>query len=85
MYLLETVLSPIVWLMEWLLDFYVLLFSSTGVSILLLSFTFALLLLPLQRIAQRMERRVSDKMKSKGKQDFRCMEKDQRVQIFVLP
>lgn len=66
MYLLETVLSPIVWLMEWLLDFYVFLFSSTGVSILLLSFTFALLLLPLQRIAQRMERRTSDKMKFVG-------------------
>lgn len=39
------------------------LFSSTGVSILLLSFTFALLLLPLQRIAQRTEQRISEKMK----------------------
>jgi membrane protein insertase Oxa1/YidC/SpoIIIJ len=66
MYLLETVLSPIVWLMELLLDFYVLLFSSMGVSILLLSFTFALLLIPLQRVAQRMERRISDKMKFVG-------------------
>ncbi len=66
MYLLETVLSPIVWLMELLLDFYALLFSSTGVSILLLSFTFALLLIPLQRVAQRMERRISDKMKFVG-------------------
>jgi len=50
--------------MELILDFYVLLFSSTGVSILLLSFTFALLLLPLQRIAHRMERRIGDKKKS---------------------
>ena len=66
MYLLETVLSPIVWLMELLLNFYVLIFSSMGVSILLLSFTFALLLIPLQRVAQRMERRISDKMKFVG-------------------
>jgi membrane protein insertase Oxa1/YidC/SpoIIIJ len=66
MYFLETVLSPIVWLMELLLNFYVLLFSSMGVSILLLSFTFALLLIPLQRVAQRMERRISDKMKFVG-------------------
>lgn len=28
---------------------------------------------------------VSDKMKSKGKQDFRCFEKDQSVHVFVLP
>jgi len=28
---------------------------------------------------------VSDKMKSKGKQDFRCFEKDQSVHAFVLP
>ena len=48
--------------MELILDFYVRLFSSTGFSILLLSFTFALLLLPLQRIAQRTEQRISDKM-----------------------
>jgi membrane protein insertase Oxa1/YidC/SpoIIIJ len=63
MYILETILSPIVWLMELILNFYVGLFSSTGVSILLLSFTFALLLLPLQRMAQRSERRISEKMK----------------------
>ena len=28
---------------------------------------------------------VSDKMKGKGKQDFRCFEKDQSVHVFVLP
>lgn len=28
---------------------------------------------------------VSDKMKSRGKQDFRCFEKDQSVHAFVLP
>ena len=63
MYFLETVLSPIVWLMEFILDFYIRLSSSTGFSILLLSFTFALLLLPFQRMAQRTERRISAKMK----------------------
>ena len=63
MYLLETVLSPIVWLMEFILNFYIHLSSSTGFSILLLSFTFALLLLPFQRMAQRTEQRISEKMK----------------------
>lgn len=28
---------------------------------------------------------VSDKMKGRGKQDFRCFEKDQSVHVFVLP
>jgi len=28
---------------------------------------------------------VSDKMKSKGKQDFRCLEYDQSIHMFVLP
>lgn len=28
---------------------------------------------------------ASDKMKSKGKQDFRCLDKDQSVHVFVLP
>lgn len=28
---------------------------------------------------------VSDKMKSKGKQDFRCFDKDQSVHVFALP
>jgi len=28
---------------------------------------------------------VSDKMKSRGKQDFRCFEKDQSIHAFVLP
>ena len=63
MYFLETVRSPIVWLMELTLNFYVRLFSSTGISILLLSFTFALLLLPLQRKARLTEQRISDKIK----------------------
>jgi len=52
--------------MELVLEFYVLLFSSTGISILLLSFTFALLLVPLQRIGYRTEQRISEKMKAVG-------------------
>lgn len=60
---LEFILSPIVWLMELVLDFYVLIFSSVGFSILLLSFTFALLLLPLRKIALHTEQRISKKMK----------------------
>ena len=64
MFILETVLRPIVWLMQLLLDFYVGIFSSTGASILLLSFSFALLLLPLQRIAMRTELRIAAKMKT---------------------
>ena len=36
-------------------------------------------------INEEMVMAVSDKMKSKGKQDFRCFEKDQSVHVFVLP
>ncbi|MEJ2621827.1 MAG: YidC/Oxa1 family membrane protein insertase [Candidatus Thiodiazotropha sp.] len=64
MSVLELVLSPVVWLMELVLEFYVNLFSSTGVSILLLSITFTLLLIPFQRKAQRLEKRVSEKIKA---------------------
>ena len=28
---------------------------------------------------------VSDKMKSKGRQDFRCASKDQSIHAFVIP
>ncbi len=64
MYILETILSPIVWLMELIMGFYVFLFSSTGVSILFLSFTFTLLLFPLQQMARRTEQRISEKTKN---------------------
>jgi membrane protein insertase Oxa1/YidC/SpoIIIJ len=63
MYALETALSPVVWLMKLVLDFYISLLSSTGISILLTSFTFSLLLLPLQKIANRTEHRISEKTK----------------------
>jgi membrane protein insertase Oxa1/YidC/SpoIIIJ len=64
MVIVETALSPIIWLMELILGFYVHLFSSTGISILLLSFTFALLLLPLQRAGRNIEQRISIKIKA---------------------
>ena len=63
MLILEVVLSPIVLLMELVLDSYVFLFSSMGVSILFTSFTFALLLLPVQKIANRTEQRIGEKIK----------------------
>lgn len=28
---------------------------------------------------------VSDKMKNKGKQDFRCFDKDQSIHVFAMP
>ena len=61
MYYLEFILSPIVWIMNWALEFYVNITGSTGLSILLVSFTFALLLLPLRKMAQRLEQRISAK------------------------
>jgi len=45
MSVLGTILSSIVWLMMKVLKFYLSIFSSIGVSILLPSFTFSLLLL----------------------------------------
>lgn len=65
---LETILSPIVWLMQWILEFYSSLLSSTGISILLLSFTFALLLLPLRKLAARLEDRINNKMATAGEE-----------------
>lgn len=64
MYALDVVFAPIIWLMQLVLAFYVHLFASTGVAIILLSFTFALILLPLQIKAQRTEQRISEKMKA---------------------
>ena len=61
MYYLEIVLSPIVWLMNWVLQFYIGITNSTGLSILLVSFTFAILLLPLRKMAQGLEQRISTK------------------------
>ena len=62
MQILETILSPIIWLMDLMLNFYIHLTSSIGASILLLSFSFALLLLPLQKKANQAEKIISDKI-----------------------
>lgn len=62
-HVLEISLSPITWLMQVLLNFYVSLVSSTGVSIILVSFTFALLLLPIRKWTYRKEERINRKIK----------------------
>ena len=64
MHLLELILSPIVWLMGFIFEFYIYLFFSTGTSILLLSSTFALLLFPLQKKTQLLEQRIGEKIKT---------------------
>lgn len=64
MSVIGTILSPIVWLMNMVLEFYVSIFSSVGVSILLLSFTFSILLLPLQKMGRRTEKRIGNKIKA---------------------
>lgn len=63
MKVIEIIFSPIVGLMELILNFYIFLFSSTGIAILLLSFTFALVLIPVQRMARRIEQRIGAKIK----------------------
>ena len=63
MSVIETVLSPITWLMEFILGIYLGVCSSMGLSILFLSFTFALLLLPLWKMGQRLEDRIGRKMR----------------------
>lgn len=57
-------MSPIVWLMRYVFDVYVGLTGSEGLSIILLSFTFAALLLPFRKYAQTIELRISAKMKT---------------------
>lgn len=59
---LELLLAPVVWLMRWVFEFYVSIFSSTGMSILITSFTFSLILLPLQKVAQRKEESIGKKV-----------------------
>jgi membrane protein insertase Oxa1/YidC/SpoIIIJ len=54
---------PIVWVMDKVFHAYLSLIGSVGMSILLLSFTFSILMIPLQRAGARVERRVTAKMK----------------------
>jgi len=65
---LETILSPVVWLMQSILELFFSIIPSMGISILLLSCTFAIFLLPLRKIAQRTEERVSRKMQTVNEQ-----------------
>lgn len=60
--ILELILSPIIWLLGIVLDFYISVIGSVGVSILFLSFTFTLLLVPLRKRAQEIETRISDRI-----------------------
>lgn len=60
--ILELILSPIIWLMLSMLELYISIIGSTGISILLLSFTFSLLALPIRRKAERFEQRLGAKI-----------------------
>ena len=60
--LLELALSPIIWLMLSILELYISIIGSTGTSILLLSFTFSLLALPIRRKAEKFEQRLGAKI-----------------------
>ena len=55
-------LSPVIWLMEQILDFYTLHVSSIGLSIVLLSITLSLLLFPVQKYGRKITDRVSARM-----------------------
>ena len=59
---LEYLLSPIIWVMEAVLNIFHTLTGSIGLSILLLSFTFALIALPLQKKGQRIEKEINEKI-----------------------
>jgi len=60
--LLSKVLFPIIWVMETIFEFYANLTGSVGLAILLLSITFSLLLLPIQKYGRRKEDKVREKM-----------------------
>lgn len=60
--ILEYLLSPIIWGMDAVLRVFYTFTGSSGLSILLLSFTFALIVLPLQKKGQRIEREVNEKI-----------------------
>lgn len=75
--LLELVLSPIVWLMASILEFYISIIGSAGTSILLLSFTFSLLALPFRRKAERFERSIDAKINAVD-EEVRKLKKDMK-------
>lgn len=59
---LELLLSPIIWLLDIVLDLYISVIGSVGVSVLFLSFTFTLLVVPLRKRAQVVETRISNRI-----------------------
>ena len=59
---LELLLSPIIWLLGIVLDLYISVIGSVGVSVLFLSFTFTLLVVPLRKRAQVVETRISNRI-----------------------
>ena len=59
---IEYLLSPIIWVMDAVLNAFYTFTGSIGLSILLLSFTFALIALPLQKKGQRIEREINEKI-----------------------
>ena len=60
--ILEAILYPIIWVMQFVLGIINSIIPSTGFSILLLSFLFALAALPLRKKAEILERHVGAKM-----------------------
>ena len=61
--IINFILFPIVWVMEKILFIFSLFIPSTGISILLLSLTFSIFILPIQSRFKKMELRISNKMK----------------------
>ena len=61
--MLQVVLSPIVHAMRLLLEVFYGVSGSMGLSIILVSFTFALVMLPLRRRAERVETRIRDRVR----------------------
>lgn len=65
---LEILLFPIIWIMERVLELYLQLSSSAGLSVVLLSITAMIVCVPLQRRARAMEARISARMQQVGKE-----------------
>lgn len=81
--LLELALSPIVWLMASVFEIYISIIGSTGTSILLLSFTFSLLALPIRRKAERFEQRIDAKINVVD-EEVRKLKKDMKGEKLFL-
>ncbi len=58
----EILFSPIVWVMGFVMDWYIYVFSSVGFSALFLGFTFSALMLPVRRRFDAFEGRISAKI-----------------------